>query len=367
MALDKTQIKFIEYDVYFKGTHIGYLKKDTTTTSPGIQYRMVDDTAQFVGIVAANKNGAAPTAQVEIYQADFPNIFGALAGDQVYPVVSGADIGYGIGSRSIDLFQDAGELRFHPTGRDLDDVADDITYWSAVPKLDQIAFGGKRDTAQSLVLPFMIFPDEDAGLDLTYGMYGNANITETAPDWVFITTEYLSRAPHKHQSAITLTSSRVVQFYCSAVYSDDSTDTGALNEGGDITATELVFNIDGLADSSTWVVGSYFKIGTEVFRIASVVIVSATEITATVTRGMFGTTQAIHVNDAAATLLENVYVIPARRRATWASSSTGDFTVGNSNASENKGLVTWVADGSGNLTATILGTASPACVVTTTT
>lgn len=367
MGLDKTQIKFIEYDVYFKGVHIGYLKKDTSVTSPGISYRKVDDTAQFVGVVAANKNGAAPTAQVEIYQADFPNIFGALAGDQVYPIVSGASVGYGIGSRTIDLFQDSGELRYHPTGRDLDDVADDITYWLAFPMLDQISFGGKRDTAQSLVLPFQILPDEDAGLDLTYGIYGDATISESDPDHVFITTEYLSRAPHKHQSAITLTSGRKVQFYAHAAYYDTTTDTGAINEAGNVSATEFVFNIDTIADSSTWTVGRYFKCQNEVFPINAVTIVSATEVTVTAGRGAFGTTQATHADDTSVTLLENVYVIPARRRAAWASSSTGDFTAGNSNASENKGLVTWVADGSGNLTATIGATASPNCVVTTTT
>lgn len=367
MSLDKTQVQFIEYDAYYKGVHIGYLKKDTTQTSPGIQYRKVDDTAQFIGVIAAQKSGAAPTAQVEIYQTKFPNVFNVLAGDQVYPIVSGADLAWGLGSRVIDLFSEAGELRFHPTGVDLDDMANDITYWSATADLSQITFGGMRDNAKSLIVPFMIFPDEDAGLDLTYGVFGNGSISESDPDHVFITTEYLSRRPHKHQSAITLTSEQVVQFYAQAAYYDTTTDTGAINEAGNVSATEFVFNIDGLADSSTWAVGRYFKCQNEVFPINAVTIVSATEVTVTAGRGAFGTTQATHADNTTCTLLENVTVIPARRRATWASSSTGDFTVGNSNAAETKGLVTWVADGSGNLTATIGATASPACVVTTTT
>jgi len=143
MGLDKTQIAFREYDVYFKGTHLGYLKKDATSTSPGITYRMVDDAAQFIGIVAMNKSGAAPTVQVEIYQTDYPNVFGTIAGDQVYPIVSGADLAYGLGSRSVDLFNDAGELRLHPTGVDLDDTDNDITYWLAIPDLSQVTYGGR--------------------------------------------------------------------------------------------------------------------------------------------------------------------------------------------------------------------------------
>lgn len=367
MARDKKQIQFQELDVKYKGVDIGYTKMDTTQIGLGMTYRRVDDAAQFTGIIAIAKSGANPTVNVEIYQTKFPNIFNNIAGDQVYPIVDGAKVAWGIGSRAVDLFTDAGEMILHPTGTDADDFAGDYMFWLAVPDLSQATFRGMRDGAMSIVIPFIILPNEDVSLDLTYGIFGDHTASEGDPDQVFISTEYISRAPHKHQSAITLTSGRKVQFFSHGAYHTDSTDTGALNEAGNITSTTATFNIDGLASSTTWAVGDYFQMGTEIFQIYAKTNVSATEIQASCFRGIFGTTQASHNDDAVATKLANVYVLPIRRRSTWASSSTGDFTVGNSNAAENKGLVTWVADGSGNLTAAVGSTTSPACVVTTTT
>lgn len=367
MANNKQNIVFTEYDVKLDGVSGGYTKQDTTAVTLGLSYREVSDTAQFVGITALNKSGAAPTVNVEFYETKFPHLFNTIAGPQVYPIIDGAKLAWGLGSRSLDMFDSSVELILHPVGVDADDFSNDIMFWQAVPDLSQVQIMGKRDGARSIVVPFRILPNEDVSADLTYGLFGDHSAVESAPKHVFITTERLSRAPHKHQSAMTMTSSRVVKVYSHAAYYDLSTNTGALNEAGDITATTATFNVDGIADATTWSVGDYFDIGTEVIQLTAKTAVSATEIEGTFTRGMFGTTQAIAINDAVITKLSNVYVIPVSRRSTWASSSTGDLTVGDSNASENKGMMTWVADGSSNVTATVLAVASPNLVVTTTT
>ena len=367
MANNKKNIVFTEYDVKLDGVSGGYTKQDTTAVTLGLSYREVSDTAQFVGITALNKSGAAPTVNVEFYETKFPHLFNTIAGPQVYPIIDGAKLAWGLGSRSLDMFDSSVELILHPVGVDADDFSNDIMFWQAVPDLSQVQIMGKRDGARSIVVPFRILPSEDVSADLTYGLFGDHSAVESAPKHVFITTERLSRAPHKHQSAMTMTSSRVVKVYSHAAYYDPSTNTGALNEAGDITATTATFNVDGIADATTWSVGDYFDIGTEVIQLTAKTAVSATEIEGTFTRGMFGTTQAIAVDNAVITKLSNVYVIPVSRRATWASSVTGDLTVGDSNASENKGLMTWVADGSSNVTATVLAVASPDLVVTTTT
>jgi len=367
MANNKQNIVFTEYDVKLDGVSGGYTKQDTTAVTLGLSYREVSDTAQFVGITALNKSGAAPTVNVEFYETKFPHLFNTIAGPQVYPIIDGAKLAWGLGSRSLDMFDSSVELILHPVGVDADDFSNDIMFWQAVPDLSQVQIMGKRDGARSIVVPFRILPNEDVSADLTYGLFGDHSAVESAPKHVFITTERLSRAPHKHQSAMTMTSSRVVKVYSHAAYYNLSTNTGALNEAGDITATTATFNVDGIADATTWSVGDYFDIGTEVIQLTAKTAVSATEIEGTFTRGMFGTTQAIAVDNAVITKLSNVYVIPVSRRSTWASSSTGDLTVGDSNASENKGLLTWVADGSSNVTATVLAVASPNLVVTTTT
>jgi hypothetical protein len=367
MANNKQNIVFTEYDVKLDGVSGGYTKQDTTAVTLGLSYREVSDTAQFVGVTALNKSGAAPTVNVEFYETKFPHLFNTIAGSQVYPIIDGSKLAWALGSRSLDMFDSSVELILHPVGVDADDFSNDIMFWQAVPDLSQVQITGKRDGARSVVVPFRILPNEDVSADLTYGLFGDHSAVESAPKHVFITTERLSRAPHKHQSAMTLTSSRVVKVYSHAAYYDLSTNTGALNEAGDITATTATFNVDGIADATTWSVGDYFDIGTEVIQLTAKTAVSATEIEGTFTRGVFGTTQAIAVDDAVITKLSNVYVIPVSRRSTWASSVTGDLTVGDSNASENKGLMTWVADGSSNVTATVLAVASPDLVVTTTT
>jgi len=367
MANNKKNIVFTEYDVKLDGVSGGYTKQDTTAVTMGMTYREVSDTAQFTGLVALNKSGAAPTVNVEFYETKFPHLFNTIAGSQVYPIIDGAKLAWALGSRSLDMFDSSVELILHPVGVDADDFSNDIMFWQAVPDLSQVQIMGKRDGARSIVVPFRILPNEDVSADLTYGLFGDHSAVESAPDQVFITTERLSRAPHKHQSAMTLTSSRVVKVYAHAAYHTDSTNTGALNEAGNITTTTATFNVDTIADATTWAVGDYFKMGTEIFQITAKTAVLATEAELTVVRGVFGTTQASHNDNAVATKLSNVYVIPVSRRATWASSVTGDLTVGDSNASENKGLMTWVADGSSNVTATVLAVASPDLVVTTTT
>jgi len=367
MANNKQNIVFTEYDVTLDGISGGYTKQDTTSVTLGLVYREVSDSAQFQGLTALNKSGAAPTVNVEFYETKFPHLFNNIAGDQVYPIIDGAKLAWGLGSRSLDMFDSSVELILHPVGVDVDDFANDIMFWQAVPDLSQVQIMGKRDGARSVVIPFRILPNEDVSADLTYGLFGDHSAVESAPDQVFITTERLSRAPHKHQSAMTMTSSRVVKVYAHAAYHTDTTDTGAVNEAGDITSTTATFNIDGLSDGTTWTVGAYFKIGTEIMQIVSKTAASATEIEVTVVRGCFGTTQALALDDAVATRLTNVYVIPVSRRATWASSSTGDLTCGDSNSLSTKGILTWVADGSSNVTATVLAVASPNLVVTTTT
>ena len=367
MARDRSNIVFEEYDIKLNGNDVGYLKMNTTAITLGMKYRMVDDSAQFQGLVAASKSGAAPEISIEIYETKFPKVFNEIAGNQLYAIVDGTKLAWGIGSDKLDMFDETMEFIAHPTGVDADDFSNDIMFWSVFADLSAVQIVGNRDGARSMVIPLKVLPNDTASSTMTYGLFGDHSAVESAPDQVFITTERLSRAPHKHQSAMTLTSSRVVKVYAHAAYHTNSTNTGALNEAGNITSVEFTFNIDGIADATTWAVGDYFKMDSEIFQIASKVAVSATEITATCTRGMFGTTQATHNDDAVATKLSNVYVIPVSRRATWASSSTGDLTVGDSNASENKGLMTWVADGSSNVTATVLAVASPNLVVTTTT
>lgn len=367
---NRQNVQFQEYDVIIDGVgNIGYTKMDQTMTSPGITYREVNDSAQFTGVIARSKSGAAPTLSTEIYETKFPRLFNDIAGNQVYPIIDGAKLAWGLGSRTLDLFDEAVQVILHPTGVDADDYAADIMYWKAVPDLSQISIKGGRDGARSLVIPWTILPDENQSLDLTYGMFGDHTAVEADPFGIFITTERTSRAPHKHIPALTLNSNSTMKVYANGFYKTNSTTTAALNEVGDITATTASFDIDTLNVDNGFAVGDYLLFSTtaEVVYITAITYATATTATIDVVRGIGGIVAAGHLDNAVITKLSNVYVIPVSRRATWTSTAADDVTVGNSNASENKGLLTWIADGSDSITAVIGATTSQALVVTATT
>lgn len=364
MARDSSQIKFEEYDVRFKGEDLGYTKMDSTMTSMGMTYREVKDAAQFTGIVAKSKSGAAPTLKVVIYQTDFPNVFDTIAGNQVYPIVDGAKLAWGLGSRKLDLFDEAGEIILHPTGVDNDDYSRDIMYWLAVPDLSAVELKGSRDGAMSIEIPFTILPDTTQSLDLTYGIYGDHTAVEADPYTVYITTEAKARAPYNHTTALTLLSKAKTQVYAYGFYKTNSSVTAAVNEAGNVAATDASFDFDTLSTASNFAVGDYLLCGTEVMQITAITYATTTTGTITVNRHIAGTTAAAHLDNAAITKLSNVYVIPVTRRATWTSTAADDVTVGNSNALGNKGLLTWLADGSDTITAAVGSTTSPNLTVT---
>ena len=367
---NRQNVQFQEYDFIIEGVgNIGYTKMDQTMTTLGITYREVNDAAQFTGVVAKNKSGAAPALSVEIYETKFPRLFNDIAGNQVYPIIDGARLAWGLGSRSLDLFEEAVQVTLHPTGTDTDDFSADVMYWKAVPDLSQVQLKGGRDGARSIVIPWTVLPNEDVSADLTYGMFGDHTAVEADPYGIFLTTERTARAPYKHVPALTLNSESTMKIYANGFYKTNGTLTAALNEAGDITATTDSFDIDTISTDNGIVVGDYllFSGTAEVIRVKTISYSSATEATITATRGIGGKVAAIHLDNAVLTKLENVYVIPVSRRSTWASSAGDDVTVGNSNLLENKGLLTWVADGSDTITAVIGSTTSQAMTVTTTT
>lgn len=365
MAQDRTAIQFVEYKFKYNNADVGYVRMNQTMTEMGFRYVRVDDAAQTTGIVALQKNGVAPTLKVEMLQTQFDSIFGDLAGDQVYPIVDGSKIGYGIGDRKVDLFNLAKQGVLHPVGVDDDDYANDIMYWLTVPDMSSVSYGGNRDGAQSVTMNFFILRDDTKSLDFNYGIVGDwTATTNAAPHTVYLTTESTARAPYKHTTALTLGSRAKAQVYAYGFYKTNSTVTAALNEVGNITATTETFDVDTISTASNFAVGDYLLIGTEVIQIFAITYSSTTAAEISAYRGLAGTTAAGHNDDAAITKLSNVYVIPVTRRATWASSAGDDVTVGDSNSLDNKGLLTWVADGSDTITATVSSVASPNMTVT---
>ena len=367
MSQDASQIKFREYNFRYNNTDVGYVKKDQTMTELKFSYVQVNDTAQTTGIVAISKNGVAPTLKCEMFQTTFENIFGVIGAGQVYPIVDGAKIAYGIGDRPVDLFTTAKQGVLHPTGIDDDDYAADIMYWKTVPDFSSLAWGGKRDEAQTVTMNFFVLRDDTKSPDFNYGLAGDWTATvNAAPFSVFITTEETARAPYKHSTALTLGSRAKVQLYGHGFYKENTTTTAAINEASDITAATETFKFDTLNVDSNFAVGDYLICGTEVMQIFAITYSTGTAAEMSVYRGLCGTTAATHLDNAVITKLKNTFIIPVTRRGTWTSTAADDVTVGDSNALNTKGLATWIADGSDSITCTVTAVVSPGIVITAT-
>lgn len=366
MGYDSTQIKATEYRFSYANNNIGYLKMGATVAQFGFKYVLTQDAAQTVGIVAAFKQGVAPTLKVEMLQTDFENIFGTLAGDQVYPIVDGTKKAYGIGDTKIELFATAQTAILHPVGVDDSDLSEDLMFWKTCPDFSSLQYGGNRDNAQTVTMNFFVFRDDTKSTDFNYGLVGDwSATTNAAPNSVYITTEPQARAPYKHTTALTLSSEARTQVYAYGFYRTSSSVTAAINEAGNITATQASFNFDTLSSASNLAVDDYILVGTEVMQIYAITYATTTTGSISVYRGLGGSTAATALDNAVITKLASVYVIPVTRRGTWASTAGDDVTVGDT--SSTKGLLTWVADGSDTVTCTVSSIASPNLTVTATT
>lgn len=367
MALDKSKIKLVDYDLYVEGIgKVGYLVRAQTKANPGAQYTRVENAAQFLGVLKAWKIGDAPTLTTTLLQVDFNVLFGELGSGQFPEIVgSGGEKSYGLGNKIKDLETVGVFIRLHPTDADDDDFSSDIAFWKASPDFSNVEISGDLNNAQTVTVPWIIMPDETKSSDEAFGRIGDWSVVDGTPLGVFVQFGQYAQKPYKHVPAITLASKAKKRAYAYALKAGLTTTTGQINQTGGITATTQTFNVDTLPPNHPIGAGDYIKINNEVMEITGATVVSATEKTFTVVRAIGGTTAAAHADNDTVTLLKNVAIQRGTEKATWASSAVTIATVGNSNALQNKGLISWVSAGSANITAQVNTVTSPNVAVTT--
>lgn len=361
---DKSKVKLREFNLIYDFEDVGYLVSAQTQASPGSQYVDVTNAAQFNGVLKSWTNGYIPTVQIQMLETDYQRLFGRLGGEQFRAIVDGAKLSWGIGSRVKELLGKMTILR--PVGADAGDYAEDIAFWKGIPDFSQVQITGNRDEANVVTVPFKILPDDTQNIDWTYGRIGDWTAVDTAPGGIFAQFDFAVKHPYKHIPAVTLDSNSKLQAQWFGFWSQDSAVTAAINDVDDITAIDKDVVFDGLSIANGLSVGDYIKIDSEKMEITAIVYTTSTAGTATVRRGIGGTAAAIHLDDAAITLQKNVYVMNVTKRAAHLSSVPADVTVGDSNVTDNKGLMEWASDGASNLTAVIGATTSQTLVVTAT-
>jgi hypothetical protein len=367
MAITNAQIEAIDKerkDAIWDGDNLGAIKPDSLKVKVNGVYTDVR-IDQLAGIAKSWLEGWDIMVEVTFMDTSVDFLKSKLMKNQVSSMVStGGNPFIGFGNSKIELLSTAGELLLHEYGITSTTRTKDWIFWKAEPKFSSTEFGYGGNTVKEVVVSFTIFPDLSKSTGYQYGGYGDyAAYTDNAvPKGVWVAMSKQAQVPGVHLSAFTLKDGQKEDLECFAGYAAATyTVTAAINDGTDINATDTSVVYDGLA-GGTIAAGDYVLCGTEIMYITA-----ATSTTLTVNRGVWGSTAAIHLDNAVLNILDDVAVIKATDVATWASSSTADVTVGTTfqgTGTTKIGRAAWVSTGSSNITATVNTKASPNSVAT---
>lgn len=366
MALTAAQIEAIDKErkeLYWDGDNLGAIKPDTLKVKVNGKYTDVG-VDQLAAIAKTWLEGFEIMVEVVLYDVSPDFIKAKLMKNQLSSgVASSGDPFVGFGNTKVAL--PGAELLIHEYGVTSTTRTKDWLFWNTEAIMDATEFGYGGNTIKELAVKFRVYADTSKAVGYQYGIYGDwQGLADNAvPKGVWIAMSNKAQVPGVHLSAFTMKDGQQEECQCFAAYTASTyTVTAAINDATDINSTDTVIVYDTLAGGS-FAVGDYILIGTEYMYVNA-----ATSTQLTVNRAVWGSTAAAHLDNAVISKCDTVSILRATDVATWASSSTGDFTVGTTfqGTGANKiGRVTWVSTGSGNLTATVNTKASPACVVTT--
>lgn len=326
----------------------------------------LDDVDQIYGVIESVQVGWDVGAEATFKEVDKTSLGGKILAGSVYVGVDGAEVFYDLQTVPINSDDRAVVLIFHPTDKADSDFSEDIVIWRAVQK-SKVELVGDRTKFQEVPVSWKALPDfnrprEGFTNSATYMRIGSKNAVSSAPDFIGIILGRKNEAPYKHHPASSLDSYGTTQLESYGFWSDDDTVTVNLNDATDVNATDTSWIYDAKSSLGYSLTGKYLKCGTEVLYVVSDTQATDTTGTLVVRRASGYSTAAAHLDNATITLQKNVYAFNVTGRSTWAHSDAIKATVSDSTAT--KGLVTWVAAGTSNITAAISSTTSKNHVIT---
>lgn len=354
------------YRIYADGVDLG----TTTTGSAKImaenQTVDLDDVDQVYGVVESVQVGWNVGAEATLKEVDKTSLGGKILAGSVYAGVDGSETFYDLQSVPVNSEDRAVVLIFHPTDKADADFSEDIILWKAVQK-SKVELVGNRTKFQEVPVSWTALPDftrPRAGFtgSATYMRIGSKNAVSTAPNFIGIILGKKNAEPYKHHPASSLDSYGSTQLEAYGFWSQDDTVTCALNDATDVNSTDTAFVYDAKSTAGYSFTGKYLKCGTEILYCLTDTQATDTTGTLTVRRAAGYSTAATHLDNATITLQKDVYSFNVTGRSTWAASDATKASVSDSTAT--KGLVSWVAAGTSNITATISSTTSKNHVIT---
>lgn len=370
-SVNTEDINLISYEITFGGESLGLTTNGTTQISVNGSFIEVNNVEQLRGLAKLWRSGWEISVTTEMKDTSLSKISElAFPGELVE--TSGGKTAYYIGNKIVDLNDFAQELRLHPVGFDVSNTELDWTFFQALFTAP-VELAGSNEDHQTLSVTFRIIPDGTKNSEKCFGVFGNWEISQTAPKGVWIGLSERVQVPALHIPATTLEPGSADKLEGFEGDGDSSGETAAINQGAGLLAnrTDTSIPYDTLTAANAVVTGDYIQLGGatgEVMFVTDVVISTTTTGTITATRGVWGTTVAVHADSANIDILENPNVlrITQSTASAWASDDATDVTVGDtfSSSTNDKGLISHVSSGTADITVTFGTVSSPAITVT---
>lgn len=362
---DRQNIRKQVMNLFYKGVDLGFIKPDTLRTRINgvVQTAEVDQIAAT--IAKAVLNGFAPEIEVTLMRTDIDFIGGVLLEGMIGYRAGTNGPAYGFGNPETDMDLIAGELLLVPKNNQPGIRTNSVRMALAYPSAETLELAMGKNNFQELTLRFVCLPDLEADLYFQMMEMGNIDAEGNAPLGVFIQTSTPFRTGAKTLTAITLSKHSQQMLQC---YRCDGAPSGVVAEcDGNVTSGDVTIVYKNASTNNPFVVGQTLRIGTELYEVTGVTPSSLTAGSLAVVPGAFGSTQAGHLDGATIEILKNVYRVNFTQQAIWASSDGTKVKAGNVAGDmglNRKGLISHVAAGSSNVTATIQAVSSPAVAVT---
>lgn len=366
---DVTDINLQSYDITWDSLDLGLTFVDSVVINQNEQLIPVANVDQIEGTVKSFSKGFVVNVTATFANTSIERIYGKLMQNKAVLQSDGTNRYYSLRNIKVDNTADAKALILHPSDLPSTDKSKDYYLPLAFPELPDFVINGSRDTVQQMQVTFVVFPDLNNNNEVLRA--GDWTVTPTDPDYAFIATGSPFQVPAKSLLALDVEAGEKQQISAGIVYSANSTVTAALNDAGGLTATATSLPFDTLSSDNAIQEGSYLELDNggsqEVVYVSSITYATSTTGTATIARGIWGTSGIVLVDNDTITIKNTPAITNATDIVTWASSSASNVTVGNVRGASDatkKGVIAHVAAGSANITATSGATVSPNLVVT---
>lgn len=360
------------YNGFHGATDLGYFKTGTLKVTVNDERVDINNIDQLPGMAEVIVQGQSGSIEATIMAS--PEVLGQKLFRKRLKTVIGpnGEVSIRGGTQKVKAFKtSAAPFIFHPKDQPIEEQGGDIAFYRTAIFFKDFTIMGNREEAQEIQIIIEFGPDPSRLPDENTWAIGHPFVVQAVPKGVWIATGERAQIPAIHLDGFDLSVDEKQQMQAYAGFSNASAISAAINEAGDITAAQKVFNFDTLNTGTGVKIGDYIEIGTEMTRVEDIDYsqgVDDTDGEITLNRGVWGTVAAAHLDDAVMAVQKNVAIQNVTNQAQWSSTlplivSAGNTFSGQDFTGVNKGLLTGIiVGGPVTIEATLNTTTSPAFI-----